>query len=559
MGFEIRLEFHEKTGTKMPTTFLIQSPKTKSSIFRKTKSGKLRRLGHGFYTTNFDSADHHIIRRHWSDAINALYPTAVLTGASAMKKTYPTNGSITISTPTAERSTNLPGLRIIPHQGPGPDANDYPIKPALFLASPGRTICESIQRPDADTTLNPDQRQAWIKRLIYHANPRVLYKLEHQIDHYADSKTAKQAKQTIHTAFATQTAKLSNSTHRARSHGGNDYDYKIIRQCTLLRDTLQQTNPQIQKTHPQETTAAALAFYEAYFSNYIEGTEFALSEARRIIYTGKGPTDRPADRHFIDATFQLATDAHWHAKTPNTADEFLQTLSDRNFILMENIDMLNQAPGEFKKDINCTSGGMIFVSPEEVEGTLLESWPLIDSLQDPFHRAILTKYIITAVHPFEDGNGRTSRLAMNAELDNAGLGRIIIPSALRYRYLTALRAMEYTHPQDLINILQLAHQWTSEIDWSTWTNAQRDVLRTRATQEYDATSPTLGSTLHLLSDPSPTLPTYLLTPSTQPQCTKIVQRTHAKCQLELNHKGHCRSILPQKAHPQPPLLYLKNV
>ena len=38
-----------------------------------------------------------------------------------------------------------------------------------------------------------------------------------------------------------------------------------------------------------------VAFFDAYFSNFIEGTEFEVEEALQIIGSGIVPADRPAD------------------------------------------------------------------------------------------------------------------------------------------------------------------------------------------------------------------------------------------------------------------------
>jgi Fic family protein len=54
------------------------------------------------------------------------------------------------------------------------------------------------------------------------------------------------------------------------------------------------------------------------------------------------------------------------------------------------------------------------------------------------NRAALAAFVVAEVHPFADGNGRTSRLALNLSLTAAGLTRIIIPTVFRDDYISAL-------------------------------------------------------------------------------------------------------------------------
>ena len=69
--------------------------------------------------------------------------------------------------------------------------------------------------------------------------------------------------------------------------------------------------------------------------------------------------------------------------------------------------------------------------PELVPGTLREAFERILALIDPVARALMTLFVVSAVHPFVDGNGRTARLAMNCVLSAAGLSRIIVPTVYR--------------------------------------------------------------------------------------------------------------------------------
>ncbi len=48
-----------------------------------------------------------------------------------------------------------------------------------------------------------------------------------------------------------------------------------------------------------------MAFFEAYFSNYIEGTAFELEETQEIVWQGKIPSNRPADAHDILGTYKI--------------------------------------------------------------------------------------------------------------------------------------------------------------------------------------------------------------------------------------------------------------
>src|SRR3546814_5513594 len=58
---------------------------------------------------------------------------------------------------------------------------------------------------------------------------------------------------------------------------------------------------------PERTAAgnANLAFFEAYFSNFIEGMEFSVEEAEDIVFRGVIPQERPEDAHDILGTYRV--------------------------------------------------------------------------------------------------------------------------------------------------------------------------------------------------------------------------------------------------------------
>ena len=63
-----------------------------------------------------------------------------------------------------------------------------------------------------------------------------------------------------------------------------------------LRDTAPYSRPAEQRS---EQARSVLAFYEAYFSNFIEGTEFDVNEAADIVFNNVIPRDRPEDAHDV--------------------------------------------------------------------------------------------------------------------------------------------------------------------------------------------------------------------------------------------------------------------
>lgn len=67
-----------------------------------------------------------------------------------------------------------------------------------------------------------------------------------------------------------------------------------------------------------------------------------------------------------------------------------------------------------------------------------QDWSLSNHSGQALLRAIVLKTWLTHIHPFTDGNGRTSRAVMNLELIGAGLPSIIIRRTDRHRYYEAL-------------------------------------------------------------------------------------------------------------------------
>jgi hypothetical protein len=209
------------------------------------------------------------------------------------------------------------------------------------------------------------------------------------------------------------------------------------------------------------------AFVDAYFSNYIEGTEFGVEEALEIVFEGRIPERRPEDAHDVMGTFRIVSSRQEMGLTLSDArydfDDLVSILRRRHEVLMA--ARPDSRPGEFKARANY-AGGTAFVEPELVMGTLRRGFELFRSLHEPFARAAFMMFLISDVHPFMDGNGRIARIMTNAELLAEGQHRIIIPTVYREDYLLALRSLTRQGRTDpFLRMLDRAQDFVSRIDF----------------------------------------------------------------------------------------------
>jgi Fic/DOC family len=215
------------------------------------------------------------------------------------------------------------------------------------------------------------------------------------------------------------------------------------------------------------------AFFESYFSNYIEGTTFTVAEAESIVFDGRIIENRSADSHDILGTFAAATRSPWRDRPAQDADGFLAWLKSVNAQVMQ--QRPDKRPGEWKDQVN-QAGSTVFVLPELVPGTLREAFERILALVNPLARALMTMFVVSEVHPFIDGNGRTARLAMNCVPSAASLSRIIVPTVYREDYLLPLKALSNNaDARPFVAAMTRIQSWSAAFDYGV----PRDQLRVR--------------------------------------------------------------------------------
>lgn len=284
--------------------------------------------------------------------------------------------------------------------------------------------------------------------------------------------------------LTTHTSKILKSpVARARAFG-NPYDPARIELLeTLFLVLNQQEFKKYPDVHLEKASFKNFSFFEAYFSNYIEGTIFELEEAKDIIETQKPLPSRNDDSHDILGTYKLVGNVVEMSIVPSSAEEFLKIPQYRHQVLL--MARVDKKPGEFK-DKNNRPGNTHFVDYTLVRGTLIKGFEFYNVLKDPFAKAAYMMFLISEVHPFLDGNARVARVMMNAELVKAGQTRIMIPTVYRDDYLGALRRLtRKADPEVYIRMLQRAQNFCAVLSAESIDDMESQLEKSNAFKEHD--------------------------------------------------------------------------
>lgn len=469
----------------MPEVFVSDTTISKA-VSAAVAQGRLRKIASRLYTRNLDEAPEKLVRRNWYYLVTAYFPDALITDRTALENQPGPDGSICLIS-TKKRDVVLPGLVFRPRKGTGPLESDRPFIGGARLAAPARAYLENMRPSRARAgrvarTLSREEIESRLDALLRQQGEAALNRMRDEA-----RKTAPQLglekefaafNELVGTLLGTRNAKVRSAAGKARA-SGQPFDPDRIPLFEALFAALRETMPADRPAPKRSGEANAnLAFFEAYFSNFIEGTEFSVEEAENIVFNGVIPQERPADAHDVLGTYRIASDHAEMQKLPADFDDFLSLLRRRHAMVME--ARLDKNPGAFKTLVN-RAGNTVFVAPDLVQGTLEKGFAFLNGLGEPFHRAVFTMLLVSEVHPFADGNGRVARIMMNAELVAAGQERIVIPTSYRTDYLGALKALSHNgHMPPLIRMLDHAQKYTRAIDWSDLQTARHMLEQTGA-------------------------------------------------------------------------------
>jgi hypothetical protein len=434
-----------------------------------------------------------IVRRELYTLCSQVTPGSIISHRSALESRRPTAAGNLFLTGPYRRDIDLPGVKLRIAKGPGPLHSDIKIPTFggdAFISSQARALLENLTASRGDPaerrTLGPEGVEAWLDTLLSRDVSGAVNRLRDTARAIAEplelKEEFKQFDATIGVLLGTRNVRLSARAAIARA-AGRPYDAARLTLFQTLAGELQRDSLQVSPADPHADVYLQ-AFIETYFSNYIEGTEFELEEAHDIVTQGHPLQYREDDSHDILGTYQAILESKADPKIPQDFKAFATQIQDWNRKVIESRRAKN--PGEFKTETN-QAGNTVFVNPELVLGTLEKGYETIMSAATPANRAALAMFVVAEVHPFTDGNGRTSRLAMNLFLSEAGLTRIIIPTVYRDDYISALKAMSSNaHPVPLVRMLARAARFSRWLDMSSKVKAFETLKNSNALERPEA-------------------------------------------------------------------------
>lgn len=176
-----------------------------------------------------------------------------------------------------------------------------------------------------------------------------------------------------------------------------------------------------------------------YHSNAIEGNTLTLKETK-VVLEGITIGGKPLREHFEVINHKDAIDyVEAIVNNRETLDEW--QIKSIHQLVLKNIDTKNA--GAYRQENVVIAGAEHrppnFLKLPELMADLMTWYKNAEHLH-PVECAARLHVDFVGIHPFVDGNGRTSRLLMNFELMRRGYLPVIIPVQTRFQYYEALDA-----------------------------------------------------------------------------------------------------------------------
>ena len=165
---------------------------------------------------------------------------------------------------------------------------------------------------------------------------------------------------------------------------------------------------------------------EAHHTTHIEGTQLTLDQARRLLAGEDVSNVDPDDvRELLNYRRAFDFVSKYLDSGENITEKLIIDIHKR---LVEGVRGGSAAPGEYRNVqnyvVNSATGDIIYKPPppKEVSGMMetLVEWLNSEKETHPVLVSGISQFQLVHVHPFRDGNGRTSRLLSTLCLYRAG-------------------------------------------------------------------------------------------------------------------------------------------
>lgn len=250
-----------------------------------------------------------------------------------------------------------------------------------------------------------------------------------------------------------------------KDYSGLDFDFSYI---DSLKESIDKHRPFSKRL--ANSLREKLIVEWTYNSNAIEGNTLTLSETKVVLegltIGGKSMIEHLEIINHREAIFFI------EELISNKEPLSEWNIKNIHALILKEIDNTNA--GKYRSE-NVVISGAEHIPPKHYEiGDLMQK--LIAEYQsewEGFHpvvRATLLNGEFVKIHPFIDGNGRTSRLLLNFELMKNGYPPIIIKNAERARYYDVLdlahTTMNYQPFVKLVSelVIESAKLWLSVLD-----------------------------------------------------------------------------------------------
>jgi len=461
---------------------------------RLAKAGNLRQVYSGVYTDDLKSPLASVARREAFGLAAVLAPGAIISHRSALDSGVP-NGGVMHLTGSSRYDYEMEGLALRVHKGPGALASDARIPtmvPGAFTyrSSNARALLENLvlTRSRAGREAPAAGRaavEAWLDSFLARHYEAALNRVRDQAREISVElgmvREFAILDSIVGTVLGTREARviLPRAAVPAR---GSQVDAERVDLFQHVAQYLNSNPPLI--PHGRENQRDRMqSFVESYFSNYIEGTEFTIEEALDIVNSRSPQEFREDDSHEVIGTFDAIQASKANPAMPDTTEGFEALLQGWNRRVL--FSRASKRPGEWKVRAS-QAGATSSVRPDLVRGTLMKGFELIAASPLPEARAALANFVVTEIHPFQDGNARTSRLLMNLILSQSGLTRIVIPTVFREDYVLALKALTNGgHAEPYVLTLNVAAKFSALLDYAAPDRVLAQLDKSNATKEPD--------------------------------------------------------------------------